>query len=84
MFRHPDAPHIHDDGHWVDTTGVNDRHYHLIIPMSMGFTGGFDRRMSGTGRRRAASSVGGFTWRGSARPGHCEGWNWNGDDIVIY
>jgi hypothetical protein len=85
---HPAAPHV-DNGHWVGhDTGPNDPHYHLDHPWAHGhFTGGFGPshvwRLAGGGPSRFW--FGGFYF--SVAPydiGFVDGWNWNGDDIVIY
>jgi hypothetical protein len=86
---HPDAPHVHDDGHWVGHDGgVNDPHYHLDHPYEHGrFTGGFGPshvwRLGGGGPNRFF--FGGFYFGVAPYDlAYCEGWNWNGDEIVIY
>ncbi len=86
---HPDAPHAHDDGHWVGhDSGPNDPHYHLDHPWEHGhFAGGFGPghvwRLGGGGPSRFW--FGGFYF-GVAPYDlvYCNGWNWGGDDIVIY
>lgn len=86
---HPDAPHVHANGKWIGhDTGSSDPHYHLDHPWEHGrFTGGFGRghvwHLAGGGPSRFW--FGGFYF--SVAPydiGFCDGWNWGGDDIVIY
>ena len=86
---HPNAPHVHANGEWVGhDTGRNDPHYHLDHPWEHGhFNGGFGPshrwRLSGGGPNRFG--FGGFFF--SVAPydlGYVDGWNWYGDDIVIY
>jgi hypothetical protein len=86
---HPNAPHVHDDGRWVGhETGSNDPHYHLDHPFEHGrFIGGFGPshvwRLGGGGAARFW--FGGFFFGVAPYDyGFCDGWNWNGDDIVIY
>jgi hypothetical protein len=85
---HPNAPHV-DNGKWVGhDTGKNDPHYHLDHPWEHGhFTGGFGPshvwHLAGGGPSRFW--FGGFYF--SIAPydiGFVDGWNWTGDDIVIY
>jgi hypothetical protein len=86
---HPDAPHVHTNGQWVGhDTGRNDAHYHLDHPWEHGhFSGGIGRghvwHLNGGGPDRFG--FGGFFF--SVAPydvGYCGGWNWGGDEIVIY
>jgi hypothetical protein len=85
---HPNAPHV-DNGKWVGhDSGPGDAHYHLDHPWAHGhFTGGFGPshvwRLSGGGPSRFG--FGGFFF--SVAPydiGFVSGWNWGGDEIVIY
>jgi hypothetical protein len=89
---HPNAPHV-DVNHGHDTwvghdTGRDDAHYHLDRPWEHGhFTGGFgpDHRWRLAGGGPGRFWFGGFYF--SVAPydvGYCDGWNWDGDDIVIY
>jgi hypothetical protein len=87
--NHPNAPHVHNDGHWIGhDTGRDDAHYHLDHPFEHGhFTGGFGPshvwRLGGGGPSRFFFS--GFYFGVAPYDlGYCDGWNWNGDDIVIY
>ena len=86
---HPEAPHVHSNGKWIGhDTGRDDAHYHIDHPWEHGrFTGGFGRdhrfRLVGGGPDRFW--FGGFYF--SVAPydvGFCGGWNWSGDDVVIY
>jgi len=86
---HPDAPHVHDDGRWVGhDMGRDDPHYHLDHPYEHGhFTGGFGPshvwHLRGGGPSRFF--LGGFYFGVAPYDlAFCDGWNWNGDDIVIY
>lgn len=89
---HPNAPHVDEHGGratWVGhDTGRDDPHYHLDHPWEHGhFGGGFGPehrwRLAGGGPGRFWFS--GFYF--SVAPydvAFCDGWNWDGDDIVIY
>lgn len=87
---HPEAPHVHSNGQWVGhDTGRNDAHYHLDHPWEHGrfpvgdIGRGHTWHLSGGGPERFG--FGGFFF--SVAPydiGYCSGWNWDGDDIVIY
>lgn len=86
---HPSAPHVHVDGIWVGhDTGRDDPHYHLDHPWEHGhFTGGFGTghvwRLAGGGPNRFW--FGGFYFGVAPYDlAFCAGWNWFGDDIVIY
>jgi hypothetical protein len=85
---HPAAPHV-DNGKWVGhDSGPNDAHYHLDHLWAHGhFTAGFGPshvwHLAGGGPSRFW--FGGFYF--SVAPydiGFVDGWNWTGDDIVIY
>jgi hypothetical protein len=86
---HPNVPHVDKGKTWVGhDTGPNDPHYHLDHPWEHGhFTGGFGPHhvwhLTGGGPSRFG--FGGFFF--SVAPydvGFCDGWNWDGDDIIIY
>lgn len=86
---HPNAPHVDRGRTWVGhDTGKDDPHYHLDHPWEHGhFTGGFGPHhvwhLAGGGPSRFG--FGGFFF--SVAPydvGFCDGWNWDGDDIIIY
>jgi hypothetical protein len=86
---HPNAPHIHDDGRWIGhDSGHDDAHYHLDRPFEHGhFNGGFGPahvwHLGGGGPNRFF--FGGFYFGVAPYDlGYVDGWNWNGDDIVIY
>ena len=86
---HPNVPHVDKGNHWVGhDTGREDPHYHLDHPWEHGhFTGGF-----GPGHRwhLGGGGPGRFWFNGfyfSVAPydvAYCDGWNWDGDDVVIY
>ena len=86
---HPNAPHVHSDGHWVGhRSGRGDVHYHLDHPFEHGrFPGGFGRahvfRLGGGGAERFW--FGGFFF--SVAPfdvAFCHDWLWDADSVVIY
>jgi hypothetical protein len=86
---HPNAPHVHTDGKWVGhESGPGDTRYHLDHPWEHGhFAGGIGRdhvwHLAGGGRDRFW--FGGFYFSvAPADYAYCDGWNWAGDDIVIY
>jgi hypothetical protein len=86
---HPQAPHVHSNGQWVGhDTGRNDANYHLDHPWEHGhFPGGIGRghtwHLNGGGPDRFGFN-GWFFNVASFDLGYCSGWNWGGDDIVIY
>ena len=86
---HPNAPQVHaSNDQWVGHAGPGDAHYHLDHPWAHGhFTGGFGPghvwHLAGGGPSR-------FWFNGfyfGVAPydfGYVSGWNWDGDQIVIY
>lgn len=86
---HPNAPHVHaSNDQWVGHAGAGDAHYHLDQLWAHGhFSGGFGPshvwHLAGGGPSR-------FWFNGfyfSVAPydyGYVSGWNWGGDQIVIY
>src|ERR1700735_1036734 len=85
---HPNAPHV-DNGKWVGhDSGPADAHYHMDHPWEHGhFTGGFGPshvwHLAGGGPSRFW--FGGFYFGVAPYDwAYCDGWNWGGDDIVIY
>jgi hypothetical protein len=89
---HPNAPHVDRNGThdtWVGhDTGRNDPHYHLDHPWAHGhFNGGFgpDHRWRLGGGGPSRFWFGGFYFNVAPWDyGFVDGWNWGGDDIIIY
>jgi len=87
---HPDVPHVDArNDRWVGhNTGANDAHYHLAQPWAHGrFTGGFGREhvfmLAGGNAQRFWFNN--FYWDVAAWDYNIvAGWNWTGDQIVIY
>jgi hypothetical protein len=86
---HPNAPHVDSGDRWIGhDTGRDDPHYHLDQPWEHGhFTGGFgpEHRWRLVGGGPSRFWFNGWYW--SVAPydaGFCSGWNWAGDDIIIY
>ena len=87
---HPNAPHVDAKGNkWVGhDTGPNDPHYKMDHPWAHGhFTGGFGPghvwHLAGGGPSRFWFNN--FYWDVAAFDlSLCAGWNWGGDEIVIY
>jgi hypothetical protein len=85
---HPDAPHV-DGNKWVGhDSGKNDPRFHLDHPWEHGhFNGGFGPshvwRLAGGGPDRFHFGNFFFAVAGPDLA-YCNGWNWDGDDIVVY
>jgi hypothetical protein len=86
---HAEAPHVDEKGNWIGhDSGPNDAHYHVAHPFEHGhFTGGFGPshvwRLQGGGPSRFWFN--GFYFNVAPYDVQfCDGWDWNGDDIVIY
>ncbi len=87
---HPEAPHVHAaNDQWVGhDSGRNDAHYRVATPWQHGhFTGGFGPqhvfRLAGGNRQRFWFNN--FYWDVAPYDYNIvAGWNWNGDQIVIY
>jgi hypothetical protein len=87
---HPELPHVHaKNDEWVGhNSGRNDAHYHLDKPFAHGpFTGGFGPEhvfnLAGGNRERFWFN----NWYWDVAPYDYNivvGWNWGGDQIVIY
>jgi len=87
---HPEVPHVHaKNDQWIGhDSGRNDAHYQLDHPWAHGrFTGGFGAGhvfvLAGGSRERFW--FGNFYWDVAAYDYNIVGgWNWVGDQIVIY
>jgi hypothetical protein len=87
---HPEAPHVHaQNDEWVGhDSGRNDPHYRVDRPWAHGrFTGGFGPQhvfvLGGGNRERFW--FGSYYWDIAPYDyGIVGGWNWDGDQIVIY
>jgi hypothetical protein len=87
---HPGYPHVHaSNDEWIGhSSGGNDPHYRMDQPWAHGrFTGGFGPQhvfvMAGGNRERFW--FGNFYWDIAPYDySIVEGWNWGGDQIVIY
>ena len=86
---HPNAPHVHNDGHWIGHDGGRgDARFHLDHPFEHGrFTGGFGRghqfHLQGGDRRRFFFN-GFFFGVAPWEFGFVDDWLWDSDPIVIY
>ena len=87
---HPDVPHVHAaNDQWVGhNSGANDPHYHLDQPWVHGrFTGGFGPQhvFNLAGGNRERFWFNNFYWDIAPYDYNIvAGWNWAGDQIVIY
>ncbi|HEY6351923.1 MAG TPA: hypothetical protein VI636_21215 [Candidatus Angelobacter sp.] len=86
---HPDAPHVHTDGHWVGHDGGRaDVHYHLDHPWEHGrFVGGFGPRhiwVLGGGARDRFWFNGYYFGVAQYDYRYCDNWYWDRDRVVIY
>jgi hypothetical protein len=87
---HPDVPHVDvKNDKWVGhESGRNDPHYQLAQPWAHGhFTGGIGAqfRFNLAGGNRERFWFGNFYWDVAPYDYNIvEGWNWTGDQIVIY
>ena len=85
---HPDVPHVDaKNDKWVGhDSGANDPHYHLAQPWAHGhFTGGFGMQFNLMGGNRERFWFNNFYWDVAAFDYNIvAGWNWMGDQIVIY
>jgi hypothetical protein len=85
---HPDVPHVDArNDRWVGhNTGANDPHYQLAQPWAHGrFTGGFGRQFMLGGGNAQRFWFNNFFWDVAAFDYNIvAGWNWSGDQIVIY
>ena len=87
---HPDIPHVHaKNDQWVGhNSGPSDAHYHVDQPWAHGrFSGGFGPQhvfvLAGGNRERFW--FGNYYWDVAPYDYYVvEGWNWGGDQIVIY
>jgi hypothetical protein len=86
---HPNAPHVHQDGHWIGHgTGPDDGHYHVDHPFAHGRFPGligrdhvFHLRGGGPGR----FFFDGFFFGVAPYDFlYCGDWLWDSDQIVLY
>jgi hypothetical protein len=87
---HPDVPHVDArNDRWVGhESGANDAHYHLDQPWAHGrFEGGFGAQhvFNLAGGNRERFWFGNYYWNIAPYDYTIvAGWNWTGDEIVIY